>query len=137
MNDAEFQDLELIAPLTNTSTRKRACVIGITTSSAITDLSTHLTALANNQAVIYDFTADGGTVYFFLNNASAGTIDETATGSGATVAGEVLFNGVTKPMKIPSGYKYLVAKASVGCNLRIRVSSRGYSQNVGESTGDL
>ena len=94
-------------------------------------------ALANNQAVIYDFTADGGSVYFFLNNASAGTIDETATGSEATVAGEVLFNGVTKPMKIPSGYKYLVAKASVGCNLRIRVSSRGYSQNVGESTGDL
>jgi hypothetical protein len=45
---------------------------------------------------IFDFTADGGNVYFFFNNADAGTADQNATGNGVTVCGGVLFDGVTK-----------------------------------------
>lgn len=137
MNGELFHDLEIIAPLINTATRERGCVVAITTSSARTNLSPLLTALSQGDANYFDFTADGGNVYFFMNNADDGTIDDTATGSGVTVAGSVLFNGVTRGYKIPNGYTWLIAKGSAACNLRIQVSSRGPGQQIGESTGDL
>lgn len=137
MNGELFHDLEIIAPLINTATRLRGCVVAITTSSARTNLAPLLTALNQGDANYFDFTADGGNVYFFLNNSDAGTIDEAATGAGVTVAGGVLFNGVTRSFKIPNGYTWIVAKGSAACNLRIAVSSRGYNQQIGESTGDL
>ena len=132
---AAEEDLEVITPVINTASRLRGCVVAITTSSARTNLATLLTN--EDGGHIYDFTADGGNVYLFMNNADAGTIDETATGAGVTVAGRVIFNGQTLPLKFVNDYTWLVAKGSAACNLRIQLSSRGRGQNFGPAVGEL
>jgi hypothetical protein len=117
-------------------------VVAVTGSSARTNLasasyfSTGLAADGPLDGQIFDFTADGGNVYFFLNNEDAGTADNTATGNGVTVCGGVLFDGVTRPFIIPNGYTWLVAIASASCNLRIALSSTANGQSIGSSARD-
>ena len=131
----EFEDLEVIVPVINTDTKVRGCVVAITTSSARTNLAALLNGTRSGH--VFDFTADGGNVYLFFNNADAGTIDETATGAGVTVAGRVIFNGQTVPLKFVNNYTWLVAKGSAACNLRVQLSSRGNGQNFGPAQGEL
>lgn len=136
----EYKDLRTVAPVINTSTKIRQAVIAVTTSSARTNLAASFPGLVAGGPLdgqYFDFTADGGNVYLFFNNSDAGTIDDTATGTGVTVAGGVVFNGQTKPFIVPSGFTWMVAKASANCNLRIALSSNSKGQRFGTSSEDL
>ncbi len=140
LNEDLYKDLRVVPPIINTTTKVRQQVVAITTSSARTNLAALMTGLAGDGALdgqYLDFTADGGNVYLFFNNADAGTIDETATGAGVTVAGGVIFNGQTKPYIVPNGYTWIVAKGSAACNLRIAVSSQPPTRRFGTSAEDM
>lgn len=146
MNGEEYKDLQTIVPLINTAAsagnaaRFRSAAIDVTAVSAVINLLTYfpeLTPGGAHDGQYFDFTADGGNIYLFANNANGGTVDSAArTAGGATVAGGVLFNGQTKPWRIPSGYTYLVVQGSGACVLRIALSSTAYGQDVGGKTGN-
>lgn len=78
-------------------------------------------------------TADGGDVYFFFNNADAGTVDEAMTTQGNANQADVIFASssvIVRPhfVKIGAGATaglaaWLVVKGSVPCTLRISVVS--------------
>lgn len=142
-DDILYKDARVVAPIINTSGKVRQVVIAVTGTSARVNLagssyfSTALAADGPLDGQVFDFTADGGNVYFFFNNSDAGTADNNATGNGVTVCGGVLFDGVTKPFIIPNGYTWLVVIGSGACNLRIALSSTSPSQTFGSSARDL
>jgi len=78
-------------------------------------------------------TADGGDVYFFFNNADAGTVDEAMTTQGNANQCDVIFASssiVVRPPFVKIGganvagvCAWLVVKGSVACTLRISVAS--------------
>ena len=134
MNQNEFEAMECITPLLNTSTRKRQANIAVTTSSARHDLTLRLRGLT--QGHYYDFMADGGDVALALNNSDAGTVDRTTTSSGATEC-HVIPNGQTRSWKFVDNYTWLVVQGSAACILRIALSSRAPGQNVGDRAADI
>lgn len=145
MDGEEYKDLQTIVPIINTVAaanklaKVRQAVVAITGTSARTNVAALIPGLLPggvHDGQYFDLTADGCNVYFFCNNADAGTADNTATGAGVTVCGGCLFNGQSRPFRFPSGYTWLVAIGSTTGNLRIALSSYGRNQAVGDLNGD-
>ncbi len=140
ISNEDYKDLQTILPVLNTSAKVRGCVIAVTTASARTNVASLIPGIAAGEIYdgqYFDFTADGGNIYLAQTNGDAGSLDETATGAGATVAGGVIFNGQTKPYKFTSGYTWLVLKGSGNCNLRIALSSISQNSTLGSSAKDF
>lgn len=112
-----------LPPLLNSSTTNRTRAIATSTSSTRVDLTTLLTAADKGHFV--SFQADGGKIYFALNNANAGTIDQAAVdGTNPTQQCGMLADGEVKSFRIVKGFTWLLHKASTGTpTLRVWVSS--------------
>lgn len=145
-DDLLYKDARVVAPIINTTgagAKVRQVVVDVTGTSARVNLagssyfSTALNADGPLDGQLFDFTADGGNVYFFFNNSDAGTADPAATTNGATVCGGVLFDGTTKAYVIPNSYTWLVVIGSGACKLRIALSSSSPNQTFGSSYKDL
>lgn len=118
----------IIAPHFN-----KICVINVTTSSVRFDLSTLMnsTNLPNfvgpqcdELAGILTLVAEGGIVYFFLNNADSGTVDEAAhSGSSPDNSAMMIPDGGRMDFRLSSGFFWLVVKGSAPAKLRIYRSS--------------
>ncbi len=140
ISNEDYKDLQTILPVLNTATKVRGCVIAVTATSARTNVASLIPEIAaggNLDGQYFDVTADGANVYLAQTNADAGSLDETATGAGATVAAGVVFNGQTKPYKFTSGYTWLIHKGSGAGNLRIALSSISQNQVLGTSSEDV
>lgn len=68
--------------------------------------------------------SDGADIYYFFNNADAGTADRTATGAG-TVANRTFYApaGVEKSHVLRAGYTWLVVQGSGAGYVRAYISS--------------
>ncbi len=108
----------------------KCCVVAVTTSSAITDLTAD-TAIKLHlaDASILTFLADGVDVYIAFNNVSSGTIDETQA-TGATSCFKLVSNQPT-PMQMAKGYTFMLVKAASACKLRIFASGFNDMKSVG------
>lgn len=102
--------------------------IAVTVASTIQDLSS-LSALDKGRFITLH--ADGGDVYYALNNANSGTIDPTATGFGVTVCQRIP-SGQSVSFRIPpvdkpgttGKYQYLLHRTAAGtATLRVAISS--------------
>jgi hypothetical protein len=99
----------------------KIAAIAVATSSARTDLAAAAQLGAEHGNGYLTFVADGGKVWFFLNNADAGTADEAAvTGNDRTF---VIPDGGRMDFKLRNGYTWLVHKGSAACVLRVYRSS--------------
>ena len=126
-------DLEAVNPIAPLMGKIRA--IAVTTSSARHNLA----ALAefgtggDDMARVFRLEADGADVYFFFNNADAGTVDQTNTTAGNANQCAVIPMGQFRDVRMPwvkagagatTGIAtWLVVKGSAACTLRITLSS--------------
>ncbi len=134
MNQNEFEAMECITPLLNTTAKERIANVAVTTSSARHDMTARLSNLTAGH--YYDFTADGGDVGVAFNNANAGAVDRTTTTSGVTECA-VIPNGQTRCWKFVDDYTWMIVQGSTTCILRVALSSRAPGQVVGERTADI
>lgn len=126
----EFEAAHCIAPLINSAGHNRIGVVAIGTGSAVFDLSTYLTAISRGHYLTLQ--ADGGDVYFAMNNVNGGTVDESNTTAGnATVCWKIP-NGTVQHYQLVEDFTFLVAKGSVACKLRLHVSSLSPTQGASD-----
>lgn len=119
MNETLNEAANLVGPA-----KGSVLVLAITTSSASQgDLSTAALLGEGAGGHILALLADGGDVYVMFSADATGTVDETATGIGATTAWKIP-SGTYQEFKMPRGKPYLIAKGSATCKLRVYVSSR-------------
>ncbi len=122
----EIEAANIIAPVLNGAglhARNRIAAIATSTSSARSDLSTLITDVGKGHYLT--LMADGGDIYIALNNADAGSIDETATGAGATVPWK-LEDSVPQHFRLVDNFYWLIHKAASGTpKLRVYLSSCG------------
>ncbi len=126
-------DLEAVNPIAARMGKIRA--IAVTTTSARHNLA----ALAefgtggDDMARVFRLRADGGDVYYFFNNADAGTVDQEEVAAGDADQCDVIPSGTFIDVRMPwvkigggatAGLAtWLVVKGSVVCTLRISISS--------------
>ena len=102
----------------------KCAAIATSTVSAITDLTADSRISAHvADGTILEFLADGIDIYIAFNNASSGTIDETAA-SGATSCYKLVAN-VAKRIQIAKGYTFLLTKAASGTP-KLRIYAMGF-----------
>ncbi len=127
----ELEAANIIAPVLNGAGRRalnRIAAIATSTSSARTDLSTLISDVGDGHYLT--LMADGGDIYIAFNNADAGSIDETATGAGATVPWK-LEDSVPQHFRIVENFYWAIHKAASGApKLRVYLSSCGSQQEV-------
>lgn len=127
----EFEASNVTPPLKNSGAMKCVANLGVGTSTQTVNLTTLFGALSNGHYVT--LAADGGKVYIAFGG-TAGTIDETATGVGATVCWP-LPDGAQLPVRLLAGketgtgvstlvsYNVLHYKGTSGTYLRVYRSS--------------
>ena len=121
----------IVAPLLNTSARRRIGAIAITSTSTVFDLSTYITTITAGHYL--SFIADGADVYVAFNDANSGTVDNTVTTAGAVTVCYLLKDGVEKNFRLIGDHKYLVAKTASGtATLRVAVSSLSPTQSAAD-----
>ena len=138
MDAQDFEASVVLLPAVNKASsdargaRARIAAIPITTASQAFDMSTYLTCWDKGRYLALK--ADGGDIYFFFSDVNTDTVDNTNTVAGNVTVCWKLANGEREDGEIPDGYKYLIAKASANCTLRIRQSSRrpGSSASQGD-----
>lgn len=110
----------------------RCGVAATSVTSAITDLSADV-AVKNhlNTGALITFLADGVDIFIAFNNASSGTIDDTAN-TGATSCIKLPANQFV-PIQFVKGYTFLLTKAASGTpKLRYWVSGINDSKDAGK-----
>jgi len=131
-------DLEAVNPIAPLMGKIRA--IAVTTSSARHNLA----ALAefgtggDDMARVFRLRANGADVYYFFNNADAGTVDEANTTAGNANQCDVIPNGTFIDVRLPwvkigggatAGLAtWLLVKGSAACVLRVTLSSEDPSK---------
>lgn len=112
-----------LPPLLNTATRLNTRALATSTTSARANLGTLLSAAEKGHFISVQ--ADGGKIYFALNNADAGTIDQAAVdATNPTQQCGFVADGEVKSFRIVKGYTWLIHKASTGTpTLRVWLSS--------------
>jgi len=125
MNQNDFEAMECIAPLLNTSTRLRIANIAVTTTSARHNLATRLSTTSAGH--YFRFTAHGGDIAIAFNNADSGAVSNTTTTSGVTEC-EIIPDGQTREWKLVDDYTWAIVQGSGDCILRVALSSRAQGQ---------
>lgn len=127
----EVQALTVTPPTAGTTVGLHVSCIATSTTSATYDMQSHTNFF--NRYV--DFKADGGKIYFSLDNDSTGSIDETVAGTAGAATAPAdgtteavpwfLADGETTSfIPTPTKHRYLHVKAATGTpKLRFRASS--------------
>jgi hypothetical protein len=120
---AVIESANALPPLLNTATRLRTRALATSTASARANLGSLLTDAEKGHFV--SIQADGGKIYFALNNADAGSIDQAAVdATNPTQQCGFVADGEVKSFRIVKGYVWLIHKAATGTpTLRVWVSS--------------
>jgi hypothetical protein len=129
-------DLEAVNPIAPLLGKIRA--FAVTTSSARFDISACTEFSSDDLARVFRFEANGGDVYWAINNSNAGTVDETNTTASNATQCAVIPNGTFKDVRLPwvkiggsatAGLAtWLIIKGSAACTLRVSLSSENTSQ---------
>lgn len=142
----EYEALNITPPLQNTNAVKCIAVLSVTTSSQSQDLTDLFASIGTGHylTLAADMPANAGkTVYIAFGCNDAGSIDETATGTGATVCYPIP-DGQEKPYRLITGkdvatgvatdtqYTQLYYKGSATGYLRIYRSSVANMQDTTE-----
>jgi len=101
-------------------------VIAVTTSSGRTNLAASGQLNGEESKSFITLVADGGKVWFFMNNADAGTADETAVSGNDRVM--MIPDGGRMDFRLRDGFTWIVHKGSATCKLRVYRSGRGAAQ---------
>jgi len=118
----------LIFPLLNTATKVRQGAIAVTTTTGGGDIGALLTKAKDGHFIT--LFADGGDVYFAFNNSAAGTLDETATGTGVTVC-QKLPSGQFVSGRLVDNFTFIRVKTASGtATLRYALSSKSMGQHA-------
>jgi hypothetical protein len=127
----EYEAANIIAPVLNGSgakARTRILAIEVTDTSARVDLSTLIAEIGNGHYLTA--IADGGDVYFALNNADAGAVDETAVDDAVTVAWKLPADQ-PQHFRLVQNFHWLIAKTATGtAQLRLYVSGCVQAEEV-------
>lgn len=135
-SQVEMEAANITPPLKNTAALKCIAVLQATPSNQTQDLSALFGRLTNGHFLTLK--ADGGKVYVAFGTL-AGTIDETATGTGVTACWPIT-DGGELPVRLMGGrevatniatlcsYNILHFKASATCYLRLYRSSVAQGQ---------
>lgn len=130
----EYEAMNAIAPLKNTDGMKCIAVLAVTQSSQVVDLLAQFGTLKHFITLQADSRPADEKVYIAFGINDAGSIDETATGTGATVCYSIPDNQEL-PIRIPThrevatgigtlaAARYLYWKGSASGYLRVYRSS--------------
>lgn len=100
MGELEFESYNTTPPLKNTNGMKCIAAIIVNQNDQAINLSDYFGNLGSGH--FFTFQADGGKIYIALASNTIGSIDETATGSGASVAWP-LKDGDLLPLRLTGG----------------------------------
>ena len=145
MGQIDYEALNVTPPVKNTDSVKCIAVLSVTTSSQTQDLTALFASIGTGHylTLAADMPANAGKTVYIAFGCNAGTIDETATGTGATVCYPIP-DGQEKPYRLITGrdvstgvatntqYTVLHYKGSATGYLRIYRSSVGAMQDTTE-----
>lgn len=136
--DVRHEAADLMFPAVNNAnpSKGRIACIPVTTSSVSQNLATYFPGTWS-QGHFFDLLADGGDIYFFFSpNASSDTVNEATTIAADPTVCQKLNNGERLSGRVPDGCQYLYLKGSVGCKLRMNISSRGGRSVANEASAN-
>lgn len=143
MGQIDYEALNVTPPVKNTGAVKCIAVLAVTTTSQSQDLTALFGSLGTGHylTLAADMPANAGKTVYYAFGCNAGTIDETATGTGVTVCYPIP-DGQEKPYRLITGkdigtgiatltqYTTLHYKGSATGFLRIYRSSVGALQDT-------
>lgn len=98
----------------------KIAVLSVTTGSTRADLAAAGQLNGEESKGFITLKADGGKVWFFFNNADAGTADEAETGAGTPANRTFMIaDGESFRCRLRDGATWIVMKGSVACKLRV------------------